>query len=99
MDGFAYRIEVEGELATLGGDTIHGFQTGIDKIELVDLISDFGIDPANAISGGYVFLTKLGDDTLVRFDKDAGGGASAVTLATVVDATVTAGDLLLDSSF
>lgn len=99
MDGYAYRIGALGDLATLGGDKIHGFQTGLDKIELVDLISDFGIDPANAISGGYVLLTKVGDDTLVRFDKDGGGAAGPVTLATVVDATVATGDLLLDSSF
>ena len=99
MDGYAYRIGVLGDLATLGGDKIHGFQTGVDKIELVDLIWDFGIDPANAISGGYVLLTKVGDDTLVRFDKDGAGAAGPVTLATVVDTAVAATDLLLDSSF
>ena len=70
MDGFGYRIDVPGDLAFLGGDTIHGFQTGVDKIELVDLIWDFGIDPSEAVSGGYVVLTKAGDDTLVQFDKD-----------------------------
>ena len=99
MDGYAYRLATPADLATLGGDTIHGFQTGVDKIELVDLIWDFGIDPANAIAGGYVLLTKVGDDTLVRFDKDGAGAAGPVTLATVVDATVAATDLLLDSSF
>ena len=98
-DGYAYRIEALADLATLGGDTIHGFQTGADRIELADLISDFGIDPADAIGGGYVLLTKSGDDTLVRFDKDGTGGTGPVTLATVVDAGVATTDLLLDSSF
>ena len=41
-------------------------------------------------------MTKNGADTLVQFDSDgSGGGDSAVTLATVVNATVTAADIEL----
>ena len=54
-DGFLYRIDDKAELATLGGDTIIGFQSGVDKIELTDLLNAFGISAANAFSGGHVF--------------------------------------------
>src|SRR5688572_9932762 len=62
-DGFLYRIAAVGELVTLGGDTINGFQTGQDRIELSDLLDELAIDAANAFSGGFVLLTKLGSDT------------------------------------
>jgi Ca2+-binding RTX toxin-like protein len=94
-DAFMYRIELDAELATLGGDTIIGFQSGTDKIELADLLDQFGIDPATALAGQFVLLTKMGDDTLVQFDKDGVGGSAAVTLATVVDSKVASSDLLL----
>ena len=55
-DGFLYRITDPSQLATLGGDTIHGFQTGIDKIELSSLLDEFVIDPTTALAGGYVVL-------------------------------------------
>jgi trimeric autotransporter adhesin len=96
FDGFLYRINDPSQLATLGGDTINGFQTGVDKIELSALLDEFGIDPADAFGDGNVLLTKVGPDTLVRFDQDGVGGVAAVTLATVAGANVVAGDLLLD---
>ena len=55
--------------------------------------------PSAAFASGHVLLTKMGDDTLVRFDKDGFGGTAPLTLATVVDANVAASDLLLDLSF
>jgi Ca2+-binding RTX toxin-like protein len=94
-DAFLYRITVDFELATLGGDTIVGFQSGTDKIELADLLDQFGINPTTAIASQFVLLTKMGDDTLVQFDKDGVGGSAAVTLATVVDSKVASSDLLL----
>ena len=97
-DGFLYRLGLFDDINTLGGDTINGFQTGVDKIELADLLDDFGINPANAFSGGFVILTDLGTDTLVQFDKD-GGANSALTLATVTNANVVASDLMLDATF
>ena len=98
-DGFLYPISAPGDLATLGGDTINGFQTGQDRIELSDLLDEFSIDAANAFSGGFVLLTKLGSDTLVRFDQDGFGGTGPVTLATVVGANVATTDLMLDEAF
>jgi Ca2+-binding RTX toxin-like protein len=98
-DGFLYRIDDPAELATLGGDTINGFQTGVDRIELSDLLDEFSIDSANAFSGGYVLLSKMGSDTLVRFDQDGFGGSGPVTLATVVGANVATTDLMLNESF
>ncbi|HKP23450.1 MAG TPA: calcium-binding protein [Dongiaceae bacterium] len=94
-DAFLYRILLDAELATLGGDTIIGFQSGTDKIELADLLDQFGINPTTAIANQFVLLTKMGDDTLVQFDKDGVGGSAAVTLATVVDSKVASSDLLL----
>jgi len=95
-DAFMYRIDFDpAELATLGGDTIIGFQSSTDKIELADLLDEFGIDPATALVTQHVLLTKVGDDTWVQFDKDGAGGSAAITLATVVDAKVVSTDLLL----
>jgi hypothetical protein len=59
-------------------------------------LSAFGIDSADAFTGGYIPLTKSGADTLVQFDSN-GGGDSAVTLATVTNATVTVSDIELGS--
>ena len=39
----------------------------------------------------------MGDDTLVRFDKDGFGGSAAVTLATVINSKVATTDVLLES--
>ena len=50
-DGFLYRIYDPGDLATLGSDTINGFQSGIDKIELTLLLEEFAIDPARRFRG------------------------------------------------
>ena len=97
-DGFLYRIDDPAELATLGGDIINGFQTGVDRIELADLLDEFGISAVNAFSGGFVQLTKDGSNTLVQFDQN-GGANSLITLATVANANVVAGDLMLDSQF
>jgi Ca2+-binding RTX toxin-like protein len=94
-DSFLYRISDPGQLATIAGDTIHGFQSGIDKIELADLLDEFGINPVTALAAQFVLLTKAGDDTLVQFDQDGVGGSAAVTLATVVDSKVASTDLLL----
>jgi Ca2+-binding RTX toxin-like protein len=96
-DVFRYDVEGESELPALGGDTINGFQTGADKIDLSDLIDEFDIDPNAAFSGGFVLLTKSGADTLVQFDSDGAGifGALPLTLATVVNTTVAQSDILV----
>ena len=97
-DAFLYRISAPGDLATLGSDEIFGFQTGIDKIELADLLDEFGIDPATALAAQFVLLTKMGDDTWVQFDKDGIGGSGPITLATVVNSKVASTDLLLNDT-
>jgi serralysin len=99
-DVFRYAIAVEADLEFLGGDTINGFQSGVDKINLVDLFADFAIDPDEAFTGGYLVLDKSGADTIIRFDQDGnapGGTAFQVTLATVTGATVLATDLILET--
>jgi Ca2+-binding RTX toxin-like protein len=85
-DLFLYHVDNPADVANLGGDTINGFQTGQDKISLIDLFSDLGIDGVDAFGGGYLKLEVVGDDTLLRFDAD-GGGDSFVTLATLNDVT------------
>lgn len=97
-DWFSYRIDSALDLATLGNDTIAGFQKGVDKIDLRDLIADFGIDPGAAFAGNFVLLSKSGANTVIRFDQDgSGGGLAPVTLATVTSATVTAADFVLET--
>jgi Ca2+-binding RTX toxin-like protein len=93
-DYFLFRAD-DSELTLMGNDLIHGFQTGKDKIELSVLLDEFGIVDANAFSGGFVVLKADGADTLVQFDKDGFGGSAAVTVATVVNASVVASDLYI----
>jgi Ca2+-binding RTX toxin-like protein len=95
-DVFRYRISAAGELATLGGDMINGFKSGQDRIELTDLIMDFGIDPSTALLGGYVFLVDNGANTDLLFDKDGAIGANVpLVLATIVNANVAQADVAL----
>jgi Ca2+-binding RTX toxin-like protein len=96
-DVFRYEIETAGQLATVGGDTINGFQTGLDKIDIGDLLDQFGVNEADAFADGFVLLTKQGADTLVQFDSDGAGvfGAQPLTLATVTNATVAEADIIL----
>lgn len=70
-------------------DVLQG-DAGNDKLDLSDLLDEFGIDPNATFSGGFVLLTKSGADTLVQFDSDGAGifGALPLTLATVVNTTV-----------
>ena len=96
-DVFRYFVEDAADLPALGNDIIHGFQSGADRIELYGLIQHFGIDPELALSGGFVRLTASGTDTLVQFDRDGTAGAAPpLTMATVINATVAASDLVLD---
>jgi Ca2+-binding RTX toxin-like protein len=96
-DWFSYSIALAAELGALGNDKISGFQKGVDKIDLRDLIIDFGIDADDAFTGGFVILSKAGANTIVRFDQDgSAGGLGLVTLATVTGATVTAADVVLE---
>jgi VCBS repeat-containing protein len=65
------------------GDVISGFQKGVDKLDLHDLLMTFtGYDGANAFTGGFLQLAQSGADTLVQVDGD-GGGDGFVTLLTL----------------
>jgi trimeric autotransporter adhesin len=96
-DVFQYFVDDAADLPALGNDIIHGFQSGADRIELYGLIQHFGIDPGLALTGGFVRLVASGTDTLVQFDRDGTAGAAPpLTMATVINATVAASDLVLD---
>ena len=93
-DLFLYRLENNADLATLGGDTIAGFEAGKDKIDLLDLFSDFDLVGVDAIDDGFLKIKVIGGNTLIQFDSN-GGGDSFVTLATLTGVTnVTVNDLL-----
>lgn len=93
-DLFIYIIQDDvSEIDLIGGDTITGFQTGIDKINLGDLLVEFDIDEADAFAQGHVLLTQSNGDTLVKFDADGAGGTAPVTLATVKLSVVAVGDI------
>ncbi|HVM84952.1 MAG TPA: calcium-binding protein [Candidatus Binatia bacterium] len=94
-DAFVYQITNTAQITQIGGDTITDFQSGHDKIDLRDLFTDFGLGhKGNPIADGHLILSHVGNDTLVQFDADGAGGAPPVTLATVTNANLTAGDIV-----
>jgi Ca2+-binding RTX toxin-like protein len=92
-DLFLYRLDKAADLALLGGDTITGFASGQDRIDVGDLMRDFGIENNEAFAGGHLKLLVQGQDTLLQFDAD-GGGNSFVTLATITNVIVAQSDLV-----
>ena len=92
-DLFLYRLANTVDLANLGGDTITDFESGKDKIDLFDLLNDFGVSTADPFTDGFLKLEASGTDTVVKFDSD-GGGNSFVTLVAVQNVTVTGADLV-----
>ncbi len=95
-DVFLYRIDSQGELASLGGDRITDFQSGHDKIDIHDLFDDFSLSHTeNPFANGHINLVADGQgNTLVMFDADGLGGNAGVTLATVTNATVSQTDIV-----
>jgi hypothetical protein len=88
-DLFLYRLDGAGDLGTLNGDTIIGFE-GKDLIDLYNLFSDFDIESDEPVAEAYFCLQLSGGNTEMQFDKD-GGGDGFVTLATlqgVISATL-----------
>jgi Ca2+-binding RTX toxin-like protein len=78
------------------GDFINDFQKGSDSLDLHDLLTDFaGYDGTNAFTDGYLNLVLSGSNTVVQVDSDGTGGTDAVTLATVNNVTLDAGDFIL----
>ena len=94
-DFFVYRLDAPTELALIGGDTINGFQHGVDTIDLSDIFSDFEIDAGDAFTGGFLKIDVVGNATRILFDR-SGGANDFITLATLNNVTnVTADDLAL----
>ena len=93
-DLFLYRLENIIDLVPLGGDFISDFEVGKDRIDLLDLFSDFGIDSDDPIGDGFLRLFVSGSDTLVQFDSN-GGANSFVTMVTLQGVTnATPADLI-----
>jgi Ca2+-binding RTX toxin-like protein len=93
-DVFLYRLDNIIDLAPLGGDFISDFEVGKDRIDLLDLFSDFGITSDDPVGDGFLRLFVSGGDTLVQFDSN-GGSNSFVTLATLQGVTnATTADLI-----
>ena len=63
------------------------------------LLTEFGISAANAFSGGFVLLTKDGYEHAWCSSIRMAGLTAPITLATVANANVVAGDLMLSSQF
>ena len=79
----------------IGGDVIVGFETGKDKIDLLDLFLDFGIDSSDPFDDDDYLRRQVSGGTLLQFDSDAGTD-TFVTLATLQGVTnATAADLIL----
>ena len=85
-DLFLYRLDDPADLANLGGDLIIGFEASKDKIDLVDLFSDFGFNSEDVIGDGFLRIEVVGGNTILSFDSD-GGGNGFVTLATLQGVT------------
>ena len=93
-DVFLYRLDNIIDLAPLGGDFISDFEVGKDRIDLLDLFSDFGIISDDPIGDGFLRLFVSAGDTLVQFDSN-GGANGFVTLATLQGVTnATTADLI-----
>jgi len=65
------------------GDTITDFTPYADKIQLAGVLTSFGINPANAISGGFVKVIDLIGGVSLQIDSDGAGTAVARPLATI----------------
>jgi Ca2+-binding RTX toxin-like protein len=94
-DTFLYRIGALAEIGLIGGDTISRFQHGVDKIDLSDILSDFGIGANDAFTGGFLKIDVVGNNTQILFDQN-GGGNDFTTLATLTNVkNVTVDDLAI----
>jgi Ca2+-binding RTX toxin-like protein len=96
-DAFVYELDALAELGLIAGDTINGFQHGVDKVDLSDILSDFGIGANDAFTGGFLKIDIVGNDTRILFDSN-GGGNDFLTLATLTNVkNVTVDDLAIQA--
>jgi Ca2+-binding RTX toxin-like protein len=80
------------------GDVISGFQKGMDKLDLHDLLATFsGYEAPNAFTGGFLKFAESGSDTLVQVDSDGGadGFVTLLSLSSVSLNSSDAGDFIL----
>lgn len=87
-DIFKYTLD---DLDDTGPDVIHDFTVGQDVLNLDQLLSDAGLDPANA--GDHVALEEVDGNTLVSVDV----GDGFVDLVTLMNVTGANLDTLLDT--
>jgi len=65
------------------GDTITDFTPYADKIQLAGVLTSFGVNPANAVSGGFVKVVDVIGGVSLQIDSDGVGPAVARPLATI----------------
>ena len=83
--------------STNGVDTIHGFKAEDKLVFFTDdgYAADAGFTAGtSAVGAGAQFVYDAGTGALY-YDADGAGGAAAVKLATILDGTVHAGDILI----
>jgi hypothetical protein len=74
------------------GDSVSGFQKGMDKLDLHDLLATFsGYEAPNAFTGGFLQFAQSGSDTLVQVDSD-GGADGFVTLLSLSSVSLNSSD-------
>jgi VCBS repeat-containing protein len=74
------------------GDVVAGFQKGMDKLDLHDLLATFnGYEAPNAFTGGFLQFAQSGGDTLVQVDGD-GGADGFVTLLSLSSVSLNSSD-------
>jgi Ca2+-binding RTX toxin-like protein len=91
-DTFKYKNTSEGG----AGETIADFHTGKggDILDIHDLLIGLGTNARHAVDDGYLQFVQNGSDTEVQVDRDgsAGNGFGLVTLVTLTDSVLHAGD-------
>jgi Ca2+-binding RTX toxin-like protein len=83
--------------ASGNGDTINGFNTAEDKLDIHNLLASFNYLGSSPVTDGYLRFFGSGQNTFFQVDQNGNaGGASFVTMATLNG--VTAGNLQIGSN-
>ena len=94
LTGGAGRDIFDFDHLTEAGDTITDFATGAtgDVLDLGSIFDDVGYTGSNAFADGFLSFVQSGRDTLISLDADGFGAGLATTVATLLNATLTAAD-------